>query len=79
MTMIKTLCKFFVERSEALNLKGKKRDEAAFEFLIGAHTALVAVGHPEADHVRVVTTYSIAFRGFKEVQRIAEAQDKVAA
>lgn len=82
LTMLKTLCKAFVQRSEALNLKGKKREDAAFEFLIGAHTALAAVNHPEADHVRTVTTFIIATQGFREVKRIAEqaeAEEKAAA
>lgn len=79
MTMIKTLCKAFVERAEALNLKGKKREDAAFEFLLGAHIALAAVNHPEAEHVGTVTTFIIAIRGYSEVKRIAEAEDKAAA
>lgn len=38
--LMKTLCKKFVERTEALGLRGKKRDDALVDFMCGAATAL---------------------------------------
>jgi hypothetical protein len=41
--IIKAICHGFVERAEALNLKGKKRDDAAMDYFVGANRALVAM------------------------------------
>lgn len=79
MTMLKTLCKAFVQRADHQNLKGKKRDDMALEFMVGAYAALAAAKHPEAEHVGAVVAMVICTRGFSEVKKIAEAEDKAAA
>lgn len=79
MTMLKTLCKTFVQRAEHQGLKGKARDTAAIEFMVGAFAALEASKHPEANHVGTYTQLAICTRGYSEVKRVAEAEDKSAA
>ena len=80
MNMLQQLCTKFVERSEALGLKGKKREDACFEFMCGAATALQAVGHPEADHVTKIVAMLISVRGYGEVVNIAnKAKEQAAA
>ena len=69
--MLQTLCVKFVERAEFQQLKGKKRDELAIEFLIGAATALQNAEHPEANHVLNCVAMIIVVRGYAEVKRIA--------
>lgn len=72
MNMLQKLCTKFVERSEALGLKGKKREEACFEFMCGAATALQVAEHPEAEHVTNVVAMIISVRGYLEVAMIAK-------
>lgn len=72
MNTIQTLCVNFVERAEYLNLKGKKRDEAAIEFLVGAASALQITNHAEANHVLTCVAMAICPRGYGEVKRIAD-------
>lgn len=72
MNMLQTLCVKFVERAEHFNLKGKKRDEQAIEFLVGAATALQVSNHPEANHVLNCVAIIICVRGYAEVKRIAD-------
>lgn len=79
MTMLKTLCKTFVERAEHQGLKGKARDTAAIEFMVGAYAALTATEHPEANHVGTNLQLVICTRGYSEVKRVAEKEDKAAA
>ena len=40
------------ERADALEWKGKRGDDAAFDYLCGAVTALETVGHPHAEFVK---------------------------
>lgn len=72
MNMLQTLCVKFVERAEFQQLKGKKRDELAIEFLIGAATALQVSNHEEANHVLNCVAMIICVRGYGEVKRIAD-------
>jgi len=71
MNMLQTLCIQFVERAEHFEMKGKKRDERAIEFLVGAATALQNTNHEEAQHVLSCVAFIIAVRGYVEVKRIA--------
>ena len=57
-------------------LKGKKRDEMAVAFWLGAWSALHAVGHRDAKWVGRVTTLLIATRGFSEVQGILSPPER---
>jgi aromatic ring hydroxylase len=79
MAMIQTLCARFVTRSEYFGLKGKKRDIEAFQFMVGAASALEAIGHPEAEHVKTCVQFIISFRGYAEVARIAAQEEAAAA
>ena len=76
MNMLQTLCTRFVERAEHFEMKGKKRDEKAIEFLVGAATALQAINHPEANHVTNCVAMIICVRGYMEVKRIAEMAEE---
>lgn len=72
MNMLQTLCTRFVERAEHFDMKGKKRDEKAIEFLVGAASALQATDHPEYSHVINCVALIICVRGYAEVKRIAD-------
>lgn len=73
----KTLCESFIGRAELQELKGKKRDTAAIEFMCGAIAALDAVGKvDEANHLAMVTAMLICTRGYDEVERIAKGEVK---
>lgn len=63
----------FKARAEMLGYKGKKRDDAALDYITGAMVGLYLAGKPvEADHLGVVAAMVIAPRGFREVERMAE-------
>lgn len=77
--MLKHLCKTFVRRAEAQGMKGRKRDEAMIEFMVGAWAALHEAGHPQSDHINVVLSMVLTVRGYAECLRIANASDAEAA
>lgn len=61
----KALAKRFVERSESLELKGKKRDVAALDYFVGAATLADLSGDASlANHLGVVCALIISVRGF---------------
>ena len=68
-TMYRMLCEKFIERADALGLKGKKRDDYALEFMIGAATTLALIGHPEADHVCRCSALLVSTRGYLAIVR----------
>ena len=71
-TTLRKLCASFVERAAALNLKGKKRDDALMDYMIGAHVALAATGQAEdAQHVGNVAALLFSVRGYRECEQIA--------
>jgi hypothetical protein len=66
--IIKAICHGFVERAEALNLKGKKRDDAAMDYFVGANRALVAMGHAEeASAIGTWTAFVLAHQGYRAI------------
>lgn len=79
-TFNQTVMKDFVRRSQALGYKGKKRNDAAIDFLAGAIAALEALkanrGNQTvaelSNHLCAVTAMLIAPRGYAEVERMAE-------
>lgn len=71
MNTLQTLCTQCVERADAFGWKGKTGDKLAFEFMVGACAALLAVDHVDAKHVQGVVAMLIAVRGLVEVRRIA--------
>jgi len=83
------LCAKFIQRADHLALKGKKRDDAALDYLIGAASALytfsathgldpaaIAAAHSDAQHIATVTAAVITVRGFSEVARIVLDAEK---
>jgi hypothetical protein len=74
--MLKTLCKTFVNRANELNLKGKARDAALIDFMVGACAVLHELKDPAYEHVMGVTAMVFTVRGFKECERIATRIDE---
>lgn len=71
----KTIAAKFVERSTTLDLRGKRRDEAAVDFFCGAGVALAAAGmDAEATRIAVVTQLVVATQGYPAVRRMAEGE-----
>lgn len=66
MELIKTLCAAFIERSDALGLKGKKRDDAAMHYFVGAAKALDLAGQ---DTKRLISWvgFVLQYRGYNGV------------
>lgn len=76
MTRITRLARAFRDRSEAIGLKGKKRDDAALEFFLGAAMGLHIEGHEDASqHVLRVASWLIATRGYSEIERICKEHE----
>lgn len=68
----RALARRFIERSEVLDYKGKRRDSAALDYFIGAASALELAGHHEvANHIKMVSVLVIAVRGYFGVKEIA--------
>lgn len=68
----RALARRFIERSEALNYKGKRRDSAALDYFIGAASALELAGHHEvANHLKMASVLIIAPRGFFGIKELA--------
>lgn len=76
MNQLKTACRKFVERAEYLGYKGKRRDEAALDFICGWAGAMADAKHPELNHITNCLAMIIAVRGYAEVKRIAETPDE---
>jgi hypothetical protein len=73
--IVKKLAGQFVERSEALFYKGKRRDDAAVEFFLGAYVALNVTGNSElANKVGLTTAALIAPRGYTAVEQLAKGE-----
>lgn len=70
------LCQKWVERAEALKLKGVKCDDQCLAFFIGAGTGLALAGKTEeAAFVNTFAVFGVAFRGHLEVAlKLREAQ-----
>jgi len=73
-TINKAICLLFVDRAKAQGMKGKARDKAGLEFILGAVTALRETGHDtDAAHLERVAAFLIATRGYSEIERLATA------
>ena len=72
---IKNLAKAFVRRSNILGLKGKKRDVAAVEFLVGCCCALWEAGHKDAEMLENTVYFFVAPRGYRAVTHLASDQE----
>jgi hypothetical protein len=61
-----------VERMDWLQLKGKRRDDAAIHFFVGAAQGLAYAGLADAaNHVGTWNSMVLAYRGYSEVLRLA--------
>lgn len=69
---VKALAKRFIERAEALQLKGRRRDNAALDYFVGA--AVLAELNGDADlsnHLGTISALIISVRGFFGVKELA--------
>lgn len=70
------LARSFVNRAKSLNLKGKKRDNAAMEFIVGAWQGASLAGNEKlAEHFGVVAALIISVRGYSEFERIVNESE----
>ncbi len=72
------LARNFVERSEALGLQGKKRDDAALDYVCGAATAYQII-HEDAlvRHLSTVAALVVSVRGYFGIRQILEQGNHV--
>ncbi len=69
----------FKQRSETMGHKGKKRDDAALEFFIGAAIALSVSGQNDlAEALTVAVSFDISFHGYTAIERLAAIQTDAA-
>ena len=69
------LAKRFVERAEALEMKGKKRDCAALDYFCGATTAAELSEQPAlAAQLASICVLIISIRGYKGVLELANGE-----
>ncbi len=74
---VKRIASYFIERSNALDLKGVKRDDAALNFFLGAATgAYVCCNYPLGDHLNIVSAMVITTRGFKGVKSLLDLKEE---
>lgn len=69
MTPVQTIAKAAVTRFEAQGLKGKARDRAALEFVIGAANALQLI---HDYHGLTGLALIVSVRGYAELEQIAK-------
>lgn len=65
MTMLQQLALKWEERRQALGLKGRKGEDAVYEYFIGAAVALELAGHPAHRDIAASTTALLAYAPFK--------------
>lgn len=69
---VRWLCQQFIERSNAIGYRGRRRDDAALDYLIGAAQAFKVAGHDwESEAIGRICYLDVATRGFKAVERVA--------
>jgi hypothetical protein len=67
-TIIRTVCKGFVERSTALGLKGKKRDDAALNYVVGATKAYQFIGRDDlVSALSMFLSFALTLHGYKAI------------
>jgi hypothetical protein len=65
----------FMERADALNLKGKKRDDAALDYWCGAAIGAGLAGHTQLEsHFGRLAALVISVRGFMAIKEIAAGE-----
>ncbi|NVO13873.1 MAG: hypothetical protein HXX10_07540 [Rhodoplanes sp.] len=69
---VKAVAAAFVERAEALGLKGVKRDTAALDFFCGAATLAELSGNAEASRaLSLAASLLVSVRGYMAVKQLA--------
>lgn len=83
---VQKIAKLFITRAEHLNLRGRKRDDAAMEFFVGAamgvNTLVKEKGDDAStlyDHIILVASLLIATRGYAAVVGLAKDREQEAA
>lgn len=66
---VKALAKSWVERERALGLKGKKADDAAINFVVGAANAAEILGADKGTFVGIA--WLVGVRGASQLREIA--------
>lgn len=70
--MVAKLARHMIERAEALNLKGKKRDAETIAYFVGASRALFLAGlTDESSHVATITMCFLVVRGYAALPELA--------
>jgi hypothetical protein len=68
-TLLQTLASHVVQRAKTLGLRGKARDDMAVDFFCGAYATAIQIGHPAADSLGIFLSFSLAPRGFSEIEK----------
>lgn len=68
-TLLQTLASHVVQRAKTLGLRGKARDDMAVDFFCGAYATAIQIGHPAADSIGIFLSFSLAPRGFSEIEK----------
>lgn len=70
--LARTLARRFIERAEELGYKGKKRDDAALDYFVGAAVLAELQGNKLLyEHLGRVALFVIAVRGYFGVKELA--------
>jgi hypothetical protein len=68
---IKRLAELFLERSTGLGYKGKKRDDFALEYFVGAAALARVTGQEDlCQRLSALVNYTISIKGFIAVNEI---------
>lgn len=66
------ICKVFVARAHNGEMKGKARDRAALEFIVGANAGAFHAGNNDlCSHLQTIA-FLVSVRGYSEVERLAK-------
>lgn len=69
----KALARRFVERSESLKYKGKKRDDAALDYFCGAAVLAEEMGNDAmGEHLARICVLMISVRGYIAIKELAQ-------
>lgn len=64
------LCNLFQERAAELSLRGKRRDDEAIAFFVGAaHGFALSGDDATAANIAAFASFGMAFRGYREIER----------
>lgn len=76
MSVLKVLCQGFKDRAEGRELKGKRRDDAAIDYFVGAVRALQVIENEHARHVETWLVLVLSVRGFRAVEDVIALEEK---